>query len=147
MPRAWRLSPVDGEGLSSKHHIAALRVQRFDLRNAVLGGELLDYMLQRRRVLANPPHGRERRILALILAAKRGGEIDPGHRLDVIAHGKRAIMLAPGKRLRLVRCDGMVKLSSPTVRDASRQRYFLRGRLDLDFRSGPRWYRNLNQDG
>ena len=148
----YDVTPVkmhDAEGLAiesggrrrivEQHHIAALRVQRFDLRNAVLGGELLDYMLQRRRVLANPPHGRERRVFALILAAKRGGEIDPGHRLDVIAHGKGAIMLAPGKRLRLVRFDGMVKLRLPTVRDASTWRCpELRGGLDLDFAASVR---------
>ena len=58
-------------GIVEQNHIAALRVQRFDLRNAVLGGELLDHMLQRRCVLANPVHGGQRRVITLILAAKR----------------------------------------------------------------------------
>ena len=83
-----------GRGIVEQHDIAALRVQRFDLRNAVLGGELLGDMLERRRVLANPPHGRQGRVFTLILAATRGREIDPGHRLDVIARGKGAIVLA-----------------------------------------------------
>jgi len=50
------LEPGERLGIVEQYHIAALRVQRFDLRNAVLGGDLLNDMLNRshRRDPGNP---------------------------------------------------------------------------------------------
>ena len=100
-------------GIVEQHHIAALRVQRLDLRNVVLLGELFDELLQSRRTLAHPPDGLERYRFRFVLAAKICGQIDPGHRLDMVAYRKRTIMLAPRKRLGFVHFNGLVQLRLP----------------------------------